>query len=304
MESLLKWAVLNGANINKATASEDAPARSSTDPAPQPLDPAVLDVILGKPASVQMTECMEAVENPETPLDAREIALDDLEMLVENIDNAQNLEPLNLWPRIIKLFADPEPSIRIGALWVGGTAVQHNPKAQLAFTAHGGLQRALEVLKQDDALVRTKALYCVSSFIRANVQGLTEFIANEGLSVLLKAIENGSSPLRQKTFFLLRSLIDEALDTESPEELRPGMSLPNAIAEMGFVAASAAAIKEMASDENAQAAYEQAVEFLVVLGKIDSGLKAIKACADLSIAVESAKSRFPEVDTKELDQMI
>ncbi|KAJ2673516.1 hsp70 nucleotide exchange factor fes1 [Coemansia sp. RSA 1085] len=301
MDSLLKWAVLNGANINEATASEDAPARSSTDPAPQPLDPAVLDVILGKPASVQMTECIEAVENPDTPLDAREVALDDLEMLVENIDNAQNLEPLALWPRIIGLFAAPEPSIRIGALWVAGTAVQHNPKAQSAFTSHSGLQRALEVLKQDDPAVRTKALYCVSSLIRANIQGLTEFIANEGLSALLQAIQDGSDSLRQKTFFLLRALIDEALDTESPESLRPGMSLPNAIAEMGFVAASAAAIKEVG--ESSRAAYEQAVEFLVVLGKTDSGRKAIKDCADLSAALESAKSRV-SVDTKELDLLI
>ncbi|KAJ1839073.1 hsp70 nucleotide exchange factor fes1, partial [Coemansia sp. RSA 2708] len=218
MEALLQWAILNG-----ATASEDAPARSSSDPAPQPLDPAVIDAILGKPASVQMTECMDAAEHADTPLDAREIALDDLEMLVENIDNACNLQPLGLWPRILALFADSEPSVRTGALWISGTAVQHNPKAQAAFASHGGLQRALDVLRADaDMGVRTKALYCVSTFVRANVQGLTEFVASDGLPAVMLAIEAGSSALRLKAFFLLRSLIDEALDSETPEDLRPG----------------------------------------------------------------------------------
>ncbi|KAJ2355490.1 hsp70 nucleotide exchange factor fes1 [Coemansia sp. RSA 2618] len=298
MESLLKWAILNG-----ATVGEDAPPRSDNEPAPQPLDPAVIDAILGKPASVQMTECMDAVEHPETPLDAREIALDDLEMLVENIDNASNLEPLGLWPRLMALYGDAEPSVRIGALWVSGTAVQHNPNAQKAFAKHGGLQRALDVLRDDTNVVRTKALYCVSSFIRANVQGLTEFVASSGLPVLLLAVENGAGALRQKAFFLLHALIDEALDAETPEDLRPGMYLPNAIAELGFVDATAAALEELVdSDANAGLAYEQAVGFLTALCATDNGKQAVRSCAALQGALSAAKQRFPEIETDELCQ--
>ncbi|KAI8325200.1 Fes1-domain-containing protein, partial [Martensiomyces pterosporus] len=208
MDALLKWAILNGATIN-----EDAPNKDTSEASRQKLDPAVIDAILGKPASVQMAECMDAVEHSETPLEGREIALDDLEMLVENIDNASNLEPLGLWPRVLKLYADPEPSVRTGALWVSGTAVQHNPAAQKAFSSHNGLAAALSVLEEDrDMSTKTKALYCVSSFVRSNVQGLTELVGNDGFSVLLKAIRDGSNALRQKVFFLLRSLIDEALD--------------------------------------------------------------------------------------------
>ncbi|KAJ1728588.1 hsp70 nucleotide exchange factor fes1 [Coemansia biformis] len=293
MDSLLKWAILNG-----ATAGEDAPARQAGDLEPRKLDPAIIDAILGKPASVQMTECLDAVEHSETPLEAREIALDDLEMLVENIDNASNIQPLGLWPRLIKLYGDAEPSVRIGALWVSGTAVQHNPKAQAAFSSHAGVQAALHVLESDaDTAVRTKALYCVSSSIRANVHGLTEFVAHDGLAVLRQALVGGSNALRQKTFFLLRSLIDEALDSETPEDLRPGMSLPNAIAELGFVDAAAAALGEMAgADQDAGPAVEQALGFLAALRVTDGGSAAMADCAPLRAAVDAARARYPDID--------
>ncbi|KAJ2476321.1 hsp70 nucleotide exchange factor fes1 [Coemansia sp. RSA 2131] len=300
MESLLKWAILNG-----ATAGEDAPARNADAPVPQRLDPAVIDAILGKPASVQMTECLDAVEHPETPLEAREVALDDLEMLVENIDNASNLEPLNLWPRLLQLYSDAAPSVRIGALWVSGTAVQHNPNAQKAFGKHNGVQSALRVL-QDDSVdaVRTKALYCVSSFIRANVHGLTEFVASNGLPAVQLAVENGSCALRQKAFFLLHALIDEALDVETPEELRPGMYLPNAIAELGFVDATANALGELVKDANAGMAYEQAVGFLTALCATETGKQAIQGCTALRGVLGEAKAQFPDIETDELSQIL
>ncbi|KAI7823143.1 nucleotide exchange factor Fes1-domain-containing protein [Kickxella alabastrina] len=211
MESLLKWAILNS-----ATANEDAPTRDPSQPAPkqQKLDPEIIDMILGKPASVQMTECLDATEHTSTPLPARIIALDDLEMLVENIDNAGNLGPLQLWPRLIKLYNDPEAEIRSHALWVSGTAVQHNPSAQKVFP---GLAAALELLRADsDMGVRAKALYCVSSFVRANVAGLTKFVALNGLEAVLGAVQVGDVALAQKGFFLLRALIDEAMDEETP----------------------------------------------------------------------------------------
>ncbi|KAJ2382842.1 hsp70 nucleotide exchange factor fes1 [Coemansia sp. RSA 2559] len=309
MDSLLKWAILNG-----ATASEDAPATTQPREPPKKLDPAVIDAILGRPASEQMVECMDAVEHADTPLDAKEIALDDLEMLVENIDNACNLGPLNMWPRLIARYTDAEPAIRSGALWVSGTAVQHNPKSQKAFSANQGLQAALNVVVADPMVsVRTKAIYCVSSFIRGNVHGLTEFIANNGLSTLMRVLEEqakdeieASTALRQKSFFLLRSLIEEALDTETPEDLRPGMYLPNAVAELGFVDTTAALLSKILEENDPDAAsvvFEQIVGFLVALGATDSGKKAIGDCKPLAGFLARAKSLFDQ-DTSELDKVM
>ncbi|KAJ1663645.1 hsp70 nucleotide exchange factor fes1 [Coemansia sp. RSA 1813] len=308
MDALLKWAILNG-----ATANEDAPATTRTGEPPKKLDPAVIDAILGRPASEQMTECMDSVEHADTPLEAKEVALDDLEMLVENIDNACNLGPLNMWPRLIARYTDAEPAVRSGVLWVSGTAVQHNPKAQQAFSKAQGLEAALRVLGSDPVTsVRTKALYCVSSFIRGNVQGLTEFIANSGLSTLMLELEEvkgdagKATALRQKSFFLLRSLIEEALDAETPEELRPGMYLPNAVAELGFVDTTAAVLGKMLEEndpEGSTMVFEQIAGFLLALGATDNGKKAINECKALPGAVTQMKTRF-DLDTSELDTIL
>ncbi|KAJ1644926.1 hsp70 nucleotide exchange factor fes1 [Coemansia erecta] len=289
MEALLKWAIING-----ATASEDAPKRDAATEESikqKKLDPAIIDAILGKPASVQMTECLDAIENKDTPLKAREIALDDLEMLVENIDNASNLQPLGLWPRIIRLFEDPEPSVREGALWVSGTAVQHNPSAQKAFN---GLGNVLAVLrnKEEAPGVRAKALYCVSSFVRANVTGLTQFVADNGLAIVVEAVDNGGATLKQKAFFLLRALIDEAMDDETPEELRPGKHLIDAIVELGAVDATASAAAQLAAAGEA-AAFEQALGFLNSLADAtEGGNRAVKQNPSLRLALAQASSAF------------
>ncbi|KAJ2062736.1 hsp70 nucleotide exchange factor fes1 [Coemansia sp. S146] len=290
MDSLLKWAVLN-----TATANEDAP-HDATRPAPQKLDPAVIDAILGKPASVQMTECMEAVEHSSTPSSARIIALDDLEMLVENIDNASNVEPLGLWPRLGALYTDEDAGVRSGALWVSATALQHNQRAQGAFSKHGLLAPVLRVLESDeDAGVRAKALLCVSAFIRANAAGLAEFIALDGLALLKRALESatgqGLAAPAQKLLFLLGAVVDEALDESTPEELRPAARLPAAIADLGFVDTAASAMLHFAGDQDVAAAvFGRAAAFLVSLSGTDEGRKAVCASTQLRQAVGQART--------------
>ncbi|KAJ1897754.1 hsp70 nucleotide exchange factor fes1 [Coemansia sp. S100] len=303
MESLLKWAVLN-----TATANEDAP-HDATRPAPQKLDPAVIDAILGKPASVQMTECMEAVEHPSTPSDARIIALDDLEMLVENIDNASNVEPLGLWPRLGALYTDKDAGVRSGALWVSATALQHNPRAQGAFSKHGLLASVLRVLEADEAAgVRAKALLCVSAFIRANAAGLAEFIALDGLALLKRALESaaeqGLAALAQKLLFLLGAVVDEALDENTPEELRPAARLPAAIADLGFIDIAANAMLRFASDKDAAAAvFGRAAAFLVSLSGTDEGKKAVCASSLLRQAVDHARASDTVADPADVQAL-
>ncbi|KAJ2823668.1 hsp70 nucleotide exchange factor fes1 [Coemansia furcata] len=307
MDSLLRWAVLN-----TATANEDAP-HDATRPAPQKLDPAVIDAILGKPASVQMTECMDSVEHAETPSAARAVALDDLEMLVENIDNASNVEPLGLWPRLGSLYGDADAGVRAGALWVSATAVQHNQRAQAAFSKHGLLPRVLRVLEDDDdAGVRAKALLCVSAFVRANAAGLAEFIALDGLALLKRALEaataQGLAAPAQRLLFLLGAVVDEALDEATPEELRPAQRLPAAIADLGFVDAAANAVLRFAGDDAAAAAvFGRAAAFLASLAGTDEGRQAVRASTLLRQAVDQARAsdtRADPADVQALDAIL
>jgi hsp70-interacting protein len=63
-------------------------------------------------------------------LEDRITAFDNFEQLIENLDNANNLEALNLWIPLIEQLENKEVELRRFAAWCIGTAVQNNIKTQ------------------------------------------------------------------------------------------------------------------------------------------------------------------------------
>lgn len=119
-----------------------------------------------------MRESMEAIEDPEMPLADKLIAFDNFELLIEQLDNANNIENLKLWPRILAQLSNPEPEIRKLAAWCIGTAVQNNVNSQNAFHGHDGVPKLVEVaLKDEEEQVRRKAVYALSSMVRNHQPG-------------------------------------------------------------------------------------------------------------------------------------
>lgn len=88
MDSLLRWSI-----ENSTPRSADAPP-----PARKDLDPEIIDYLLGKPDAVLMKEALEAALDEKQGEDARIQALDNFEMLVENIDNANGTRACCLLP--------------------------------------------------------------------------------------------------------------------------------------------------------------------------------------------------------------
>ena len=78
MDSLLRWSI-----EHSTPRSADAPP-----PARKDLDLGIIDHLLGKPDAVLMREALEVALDEKRGEEARMQALDDLEMLVEHIDNA------------------------------------------------------------------------------------------------------------------------------------------------------------------------------------------------------------------------
>ncbi|PVV02411.1 hypothetical protein BB560_003136 [Smittium megazygosporum] len=227
MEKLLQWAVINSKTEKDAPQSEN-PAST------QDLDPAVIDAILGKPVSEQMLEIMDYLENPDSPLEGKINELDNLEMLVEQIDDAANIEPLKMWPRILNLLSSEHDEIKINTLWVIATALQHNPAAQKAFCSHNGLEKILGCMNSsNNDGVKAKAIYAISALIRGNLEGFSQFVKYDGISILLQNISNQA--LSKRVVFLLLSLVSEANDETATAEFRPPPSFPIALLEAGVV---------------------------------------------------------------------
>jgi hsp70-interacting protein len=114
-----------------------------------------------------MKEAIAAIEDSSVPLADKETAFDNFEMLIEQLDNANNIENLKLWPSLIAQLSNPEEKLRLLAAWCCGTAVQNNEKSQQAFLKHGGVPKLVDMfLKDPDADVRKKAVYALSSAVR------------------------------------------------------------------------------------------------------------------------------------------
>ena len=220
---LLQWSVLHTATLN-----EDAPQR--TEPLQtEPIDPKWIEAILGKEDAVRMRECVERITDASLVEEDRVTAFDELELLVESIDNANDLRPLKLWPSIVGMLASDSPALRLHACWVLGTAVQNNPRAQQDFLDCGGLEPTLRVLEQDtDSNVRAKALYCVSGAIRHNLAVFDAFHSLQGFRVVANALQNAEPGLLRRGVFFWKALL---LDDQPTVALRAA----NAAIECGIV---------------------------------------------------------------------
>ncbi|CAG8487678.1 8425_t:CDS:10 [Paraglomus occultum] len=200
MEQLLEWGVTHSDPSNPA--QNDGQERN--------FDSGIIDAILGRSDAVEIRNAVDCISDPNESLANKEIAFDNLEMLVEQIDNAIDIDNMNLWPKILSFFDFKEKSLRLYAAWVCGTAVQNNPRAQKAFVDKGGLKRLLDVLKspEEDAEVRSKALYAVSGTIKHYPPGLAQFEKEGGYEILLNVLNTSNDlSILRKAAFLFNTLL-------------------------------------------------------------------------------------------------
>lgn len=92
MDNLLRWSI-----EHSTPRSTDAPPPTRKD-----LDPGIIDYLLGKPDAVLMKEALEIALDESRDEGTRIQALDDFEMLVEHIDNANGT-------RVHRIFSSQGP---------------------------------------------------------------------------------------------------------------------------------------------------------------------------------------------------
>ncbi|OBT73853.1 hypothetical protein VF21_06686 [Pseudogymnoascus sp. 05NY08] len=176
LNKILKWSVENSAApVEGADASTAAPRSTST------LDPEVLASLFGGPSEADlMKDSMSAIlsTDPEMTMEARMIAFDNFEQLIENLDNANLMEPLKLWQPLISLLSSDESELRMMAAWCIGTAVQNNEKSQKMLFGEGGIPPLVDLAinEKETREVRRKAIYALSSGLRNFQEAMNEFV--------------------------------------------------------------------------------------------------------------------------------
>lgn len=126
LNNLLKWGIQNS----------DA-SRSDPSTAPQPMTEVDKEALrqliagVGGPSDADlMRESFQVIENNEAEAEAKHQAFENFELLIQGIDNANNMEGLGLWTKLIKQLESEDPVIRMWAAWCCSTAVQNNVRSQ------------------------------------------------------------------------------------------------------------------------------------------------------------------------------
>lgn len=226
MEKLLKW------SLNASNPQEGPDGRSQEIKQP---DPELLSQLFGGPDDSQlMKQSVEAAKDTSLAVDVRETALDNLEMLVENLDNANNMQNLGLWGDVVSLLDDPEPIIRRMACWIIGTAVQNNDKSQNAFTqvklenGKTGIQKLVSISFEDpDNSVRIKALYALSSLLQHHDEGYKQFEETNGWDALKRSLEH--EPTHLKALSLLNTAVGPSPAATKLDKVTEHQIVPHAL---------------------------------------------------------------------------
>ncbi|KAK4058391.1 hsp70 nucleotide exchange factor fes1 [Microbotryomycetes sp. JL221] len=259
-QSLLRWGIEHAEPGALIPLAEDMKAGRRPD-----LNTDVLRAIMGTTDADRMRDCVQVIEGTWVNRDQQGNvtnqgssvthedklrAWDDLEMLVEDIDNANgepqrttdearasldhrltnvadyflimyvtqpDLKNLGLWPRITKHLTSDDDQVLMRACWVCGTAVQNNPRANAAFLEHDPLPTINSLLMSDSSSTstRNKAMYCLSSTLKHSPLAVARFGQLDGWSVLRKCLQDPSSIVRNKTAFLLSQLVSQVEDVNS-----------------------------------------------------------------------------------------
>ncbi|KAJ5972770.1 Armadillo-like helical [Penicillium vulpinum] len=165
MNKLLKWSVTNSqasVGADGEAAPQDLPKAASN------LTPQMVNTLFGGPSEADlMRAAMEVVHDNESDMENKLIAFDNFEQMIEGIDNANNLVPLNLWKPLVELLKHDEAEIRRYAAWCVGTAVQNNPKAQDQLVLLNEIPTLVTLATtESNPAVRKKAIYAISSAVR------------------------------------------------------------------------------------------------------------------------------------------
>jgi len=175
LNELLKWSV-----ENSSTTANDP---STAPPENRHLNEAALNSLFGGPSDADlMKSSMSAIlsSDPEVTLDDKLVAFDNFEQLIENLDNANNLEPLALWTPLLSCLTHQEGDIKRMAAWCVGTAVQNNEKSQERLLAMNGIPPLVKLAtgEGEGKQVRRKAVYALSSACR-NYQPAMDVLTEE-----------------------------------------------------------------------------------------------------------------------------
>ncbi|KAK3130521.1 hypothetical protein QOZ80_6BG0494580 [Eleusine coracana subsp. coracana] len=216
LDSMLQWAIGNSdpeklkeeaAGVQKLSADELQQRRQKIKELMEKLKmPSDADL---------MKIAIADLNNSSISLEDRQRALQELLVLVEPIDNANDLDKLGGLLPVIRELSNENEEIRTTSAWVLGTASQNNALVQDQILGYGALARLVKMGYSTSTEEAAKALYAISALIRNNINGQEVFHSEKGGAMLQYILENDNIDVRlqKKAVFLVTDLADFQLNS-------------------------------------------------------------------------------------------
>ncbi|KAK1424506.1 hypothetical protein QVD17_19836 [Tagetes erecta] len=147
-------------------------------------------------------------------------ALEELLVLVEAIDNANDLHKMGGLSVVIRELTNSDSGIRTTCAWIIGKASQNNPVVQEQVLELGALPTLMMMVKSSFIDEAIKALYAVSSIIRNNQNGIELFFSEGGDLVVQGVLSNTTNDVRlhRRSVSLVGDLAEYHLEYSSKSE--------------------------------------------------------------------------------------
>lgn len=146
--------------------------------------------------------------NADDDLGEKEDAFEELSMIVEDLDNANDFHKIGGYQVMIKCLSSEHSSLRWRAADILAVCVQNNPYCQKAAMEMNILPTLTSLLETDQLdQVRIKALYAISGLTRNSPKAEEAFLKDDGVSMLFRTMQAENEKLITKSAFMTRNLL-------------------------------------------------------------------------------------------------
>lgn len=222
LDSMLQWAIGHSDPEKLKEKAKDIQRLSASELKKRQLEIKELMEKLRTPSDAELMKMAIAdLNNSSTSFEDRQHALEELLILVEPIDNANDLDKLGGLVALVRELHNSEPEIRKISAWVLGKASQNNALVQNQILGLGVLNIFIKMAESSYTEESIKALYAISALIRNNEYGQELFYAAKGNLMLQDIMTNSSIDirLRKKVALLVADLADYQLQNDENMKL-------------------------------------------------------------------------------------
>ncbi|KAL1807561.1 uncharacterized protein LOC108196822 [Daucus carota subsp. sativus] len=224
LDGMLQWAIGHSDPTKLQETAKDVQSLSSSELNKRQMEIKDLVEELKMPSDAQLMQtAIRDLNNSSLSLEDHHRALQELLILVEPIDNANDLHKLGGLAVIIGELGHADPESRKISAWILGTASQNNPVVQKQVLELGGLPKLMMMVKSSSREEAIKALFAVSALIRNNLAGQELFFKGAGELVLQEILSNSSADirLRIKAMVLVADIAEFQIESGKESELHP-----------------------------------------------------------------------------------